>query len=272
MNLFKDPSIVFKPFEQEYILYKSSCYKLVDDSVIRICGFRNFRNYLFDVNYTCVPVFSQLYLNSSFLNEATAFSAQHESGINPTAMLWIAPNSENEKEIIETASAQASYAYKRLETVNTLDDCLRLYAQMFDQLLRDGICSSPRRYHLDILIFQRKFDECKALLEKALLNNVHWSFNYCKTDFPADGNWRSYLPESYETATSQLQRNLSRTENSCWKNVRTQLEEHRYYELCSELMQTYRINKKLLKKVGIQLGEKSDEMMEEMMHDIEKYR
>ena len=272
MSVYDSADRIFRSFGQDYKAFGTYRYKVVDDSVILICGCRSYRGLLFDVYYACVPVFSSFDLNRGFLNEATGFNTEWEFKYKPDKYLLINPESlgEKEEEIIEKASVLADYAHEKLETIKTLDDCLGFYEQVLDERIRNHIASSPMRDHIDILIFRREFEECKALLERALLNNVHWTFNYNKTEFPEDGNWRKYLPDSYEDAENPFQKMLFSTENSCWKKVRTPLAEGKYYEFCSELMQLYKANKRKLKKIGIQLGEKADAMMEEMMLDVEK--
>ena len=273
MNIIKNPDVVFKSFDNgEYKAYKSARYKLVDDSVILVCGLCGFRGLLFDEYYSCIPVFSHFDLSSSFLREPTGFSARRESGIKEDTFLWISPKAEDEEETIEIASAHVDYAYERLEKIKTLDDCLSFYERWYEEESQMILGCSPKIFNLDILIFRREFDKCRSLLEKALKNNIRWAFEHNGLEFPEDENWRKYLPESCESASSKLERDLYHVEQACWKRIRTPLEEGRYYELCSELMQNYQKNKKLLKKVGIQLVERSDEMMEEMMRAVEVYK
>ena len=271
MNIFLNPSIIFKSFELDYHTYKTGCYKPVDDSVILICGLRSAFNSFFEVYYTCVPVFSYFSLLKGYLNDFSAFNAGRDSKYKTDRLLPIHPEPEAEQEIIDIASVRADYAYNVLENIHNLDDSLTFYNRRYKELYQKGICCSPDRFHLDILIFRRQFDELKALLNKALTNNVRWAFRYCGMEFPEDGNWRTYLPTCEEDAVGRFKSTLYRVERSCWKPLRTMLEEGRYYELCSELMENYQKNKKLLKRVGIQLGEKADMMMEEMMRDVESF-
>ena len=273
MNVYKNPDILFKRFGGDYHAYKKSRIKLVDDSVILICGLKNYRSAAFEVNYSCIPIFSRFSLASSYLNDPCAFSAARESNIKPLALLLIDPKPEDEAETLEIASAHADFAYERLERIKTLDDCLEEYERSYDSLLQEGILCSPSHFILHILIFRREFEKCSALLEKTLLDLIRSIFDSHGVGFPEDGNWRKYLPESGEEAKSKFQRELCwAEEHTCWKDTRTALEEHRYYELCSKLMQNYQTNKKLLKKAGILLGEKSDAMMEAMMKAVEDYR
>lgn len=130
----------------------------------------------------------------------------------------------------------------------------------------------PQLIQFGILIFRREFDKCRSLLERALTNNAQKAFNDCGKEFPEDGNWKKYLPASCKSAVSDLEKRLCRVKDGCWERIRTPLEEGRYYDLCSDLMQNYQNNKKLLKKIGIQVGEKADVMMEEMMQRVEIYR
>ena len=272
MNICRNPETVFKSFENEYNAYQTVRYRLIDDSVILICGLRTFYSIAFDVYYSCVPVFSHFELAKRYINDFSAFSVGREFKDKKDLFLPINPKPEEEEEVIETASKRADFAYEKLEGIKSLDDCLALYEQMYAEESQGGMASSPIRWYLDTLIFKGRFDDCKALLDRALLNNVHWAFNSCGVEFPDDGNWRKYLPINEESAANRFQQILSQVESSCWKRIRVLLEEGRYFELCSEFMQNYQNNKKLLKKIGIQLGEKADEMMKEMMSAAEAYR
>lgn len=269
MNLLRDSKAVFECFGEDYVRYRRSLYELVEDSVLLVCGLRSNHDGCFDVYYTCVPVFSYFSFDQEYLNDASGFSAKRDSGIEVYNILPIRPGPGEEQDVIKTASAHAEYAFNRLETIKTLEDCLGFFEWRYAVISRGIIFASPKRFHIDILLFRGEFEKCRQMLEKSIEKGARRAYCYNGVKFPEDGNWRKSLPRSEAEATSPFLKELYYTEQSGWKNIRAALAEGRYRELCSELMQNYQNNKQLLQRIGIHLGNDSDAMMDAMMRRTE---
>ena len=266
MNIIKESDAVLGVFGDDYAKCNAMRIKLVDDSVILVCGLRTSFNTFFDVYYAAIPVFSYFDTRRTFLNNAIAFDARFELGCKTPQFFLINPGPDETDAIVNAVSACAKWAFDQLEGIASLDDCLAFY----EEKRKKGFpLNLAMREHIDMLLFRREFDGLKALLENDLFIGIKRIFGEHNVEFPKDGNWQRFLPPDEHTENKFAHELFWARNKSYWSKIRLPLAQGEYYKLCEELALDYQKNKKRLKKLGMPVGEKMDIMMEELMASIE---
>lgn len=246
MDIFKNNKTVFIDFDENYIAYKQMRIRVVNDSVIRVCGLRHLRGGFFEVYYAAIPVFSEFDLDNGFLNDATAAPIIYDP-------LPIRPDSRAESEVLEKAARRARTAFEILEQIGTIEDVAAYYKRETESLLDRGISAATRYYLNDAMVYLGRFDELESLLERCVTVAVKNVFQDYGITFPADGDWRRYLPPDSRTAQSEFEEELCSVNEGNWQDLRILLAKKEYTSLNEKLLKNYSANNKLLLKLGIAL-------------------
>ena len=257
MNILKESGIVLRDFDKEYRPFGAARYRIVDDSVILICGLVKHNRFFFDVIYSCIPVFSFFDTNPLFLNNASGFVVCRETTIGKGISLPIKPTHDEETATLELACKQAEYAYDVLGTVGNLDECLAMFASQRVAKADCNYIPLPKYQHIDILIYLEKYEECLSMLNDCMNAMAKNAFDRFEVSFPDDGCWKEMVPPRFEDCRKGLESELFAINDSCWKRYRLPLERGEYSELRNKQLADYLKNKKKLNAIGLDLGNKS---------------
>ena len=251
MNIFENTDPVLYMFNDGYKAIGNMRCRLIDNSVIAVCGLRRYRYGFFDVYYSCFPVFSAFETRSSFLNDATAYCVSTETDIGRNIPLATNPNKDSEKEVISIASAHAEYAYQKLNSVKRMDDCYDLHASWLENLHEKGIIAFPRYQQLDILINYCKYEKCLAVLENSLQIGVVNTYRRHGISLPKNRDWKELIPSRETDCNSSIDFELYYLNANCYKSIRLAIEHSEFQDLHEKLESQKTKNIKLLKRSGI---------------------
>lgn len=249
MDIFRNNNTVFSGLDNGYCAHKQMRISVANDAVIRVCGLRRLRGGFFDVYYAAIPVFSEFSLDDDFLNDASAAPVL----FNP---LSIRPDPSLEFEVLEKASGRARTAFEKLNQIGTVEDVVTFYKRETELLLDRDISAATRYYLNDAIVYLGRFDELESLLERCVTVAVKNVFQNHGITYPANGDWRRYLPPNTTTAQSEFEEELCSENEGNWQDLRILLAKKEYTVLNEKLLKNYNANKKLLSKLGISLQQR----------------